>query len=163
MPSKERIPFDRFLQDVSPANLDFVLELHRMLEGLGYSHRIEQAKSGLVVSYETPKTKKVLLNYLFRKTGLLMRLYGDHVPAYVEVVQALPPAMVEAIGAHPDCKRLKNPADCNSRCPMGYAFEAHGKLFQKCRYHCFLFPVDESTKPSLTTMVEKETAARAAA
>ncbi len=163
MPTKEVITFDQFLQDVSPENLPFVLDIHREMEAHGYATKIEQAKSGFVLSYQTPATKKALLNYVFRKSGMQLRLYADGLASYLDALRALPPAMVATMEKQPACRRLLNPADCNQRCPMGYAFSIGEKSFQKCRYSCFLFPVTPDTQPSLKALVEKEVAARATA
>ncbi len=163
MPAKETYTFDQFLQDVHPEHIPFVMENHETLLGQGYGLKVDLAKSGYVVSYKDPKSKRVLLNYVFRKTGMLFRLYGDHFPTYLDVIQSLPQAMVKQIGKQPDCKRLLNPASCNSSCPMGYAFAIGDAQYKKCRYSCFLFPVNAENIPYFKTLLEKETAARAAA
>lgn len=163
MPDKETYTFEQFLPDVRPDHLPFVMETHESLTGRGYKTKVELAKSGYVVSYQHPKTKKVLLNYVFRKSGMLIRVYGDHLSQYLDFVQSLPASMIAEIGASPNCKRLLDPAACNSRCPMGYAFTVDGGLYQKCRYGCFMFPVKAETIPSLRELIDKEAAARDAA
>ena len=160
MPDKEKHTFDQFLTDVSPDNLPFVLEAHENLSQKGYRTKVALAKNGYVLSYLHPKTKKTLLNYVFRKSGMLLRLYGDHYESYLDLVGSLPGPILTQIGKHPDCKRLLDPLACSSRCPMGYAFMAGDTLYRKCRYGCFLLPVNGETAPHLRALIERETRAR---
>jgi len=151
---------DQFLTDVHPDNLPFVMEVHENLTQRGYQTKVVLAKSGYVLSYLHPKTKKTLLNYVFRKGGMLLRLYGDHFQGYLDTVQNLPEPLLTQIGKHPNCKRLLDPTACSSRCPMGYAFAVGDTMYRKCRYGCFLLPVNEETVPQLRTLVKKEAQAR---
>lgn len=163
MTAKETYTFDQFLAEVNPEHLPFVMGIHEALLRKGYSTKVELAKNGFVVSYLQPKTKKTLLNYVFRKGGMQARVYGDHFAQYLPVVQTLPPTMVKQIAKQPDCKRLLNPTSCNSRCTMGFAFTIDETLYQKCRYGCFLFPVTSESIPYLQSLIESEAAAREAA
>ena len=160
MPVKAKYTMDQFLMDVLPDNLPFVMEVHENLTQRGYQTKVELAKSGYVLSYLHPKTKKTLLNYVFRKNGMLLRLYGDHLKSYLDIVQNLHEPLLAQIGKHPDCKRLLDPTACSSRCPMGYAFAVGDTMYRKCRYGCFLLPVNGETVPHLRTLVEKEAQAR---
>ncbi len=163
MANKATYAFDDFLPQVAPDHLPFVLDLDSALRAWGYKTKVELAKSGYVVSYLHPKTKKTLLNYVFRKTGMLMRIYGDHVGGYLDFLQTLPESMAKEVAGEPNCKRLLNPAACNSRCPMGYVFSIRGEEYQKCRYNAFVFDVTNETMPFLKPFVEKEALARDAA
>ncbi|MCL1854860.1 MAG: hypothetical protein FWF86_03925 [Clostridia bacterium] len=160
MPTQEKHTFDQFLTRVSPDDLPFVLELHKSLDERGYRTKVVLAKNGYVLSYLHPKTKKTLLNYVFRKSGMLMRLYGDHFHNYLDLVRNLPEPVLAQIGAHTDCKRLLDPGACSSRCSMGYAFTVGDTLYRKCRYNCFLLPVNGGTAPHLRALAEQEARAR---
>ena len=114
--------FENFLADVSPEAREFAEDIHGALLGEDYKCRVESKANGFLVSYAHPKTKRSILNFLFRKKRLHVRLYADHLGAYADLLDRLPEAMEQAIAKAPVCKRLIDPADCNSRCPMGYDF-----------------------------------------
>ncbi len=158
--AKETYTFDQFVATVSPEDLPFVMDLHNALEAQGYKTKIESAKSGYVVSYIHPKTKKTLFNYVFRKSGMLVRIYADNLAQYAAFLDTMPDSLAAAIGKAPHCKRLLNPADCNARCPMGYVFSLRGTAHQKCRYGAFLLPVTAESAAFLQALIEKEAAAR---
>lgn len=159
--SKETIPFEDFIAIVAPDTVPFVLELDRLMREAGCTVGIESAKSGYVVSYKHPGTGKVLANFVFRKKGLLIRIYADHIMKYMDLLETLPPAMKAKVAKAPLCRRLVNPELCNPHCPKGYEFLLEGEGHQKCRYNCFLFFLEEEANPSIRAMVEKELACRA--
>lgn len=158
--AKEDIRFEDFLMTVEPGNLDFVIGLHGFLLQSGCEVKIQSAKSGYVVSYYL--AKRAVLNYVFRKKGLTVRIYGDHIGHYNDLLETLPDGMVKTIEKAPICKRLADPAKCNSRCPMGYIFTLRGSGYQKCRYNGFLFLVDESSGPYIKKFLENEIKERTA-
>ena len=148
--------FDNFLADVSPEYRGFAENIHGALLGEGYKCRVESKANGFLVSYSHPKTKRSILNFLFRKRGLYIRLYADNLVAYAGLLDRLPESMEKAIAKAPVCKRLIDPADCNSRCPMGYDFTIRGVRYQKCRYNCFLLEVAPESAPVLAELIEEE-------
>ena len=79
----ETCTYDDFLVTVEKDNQELVRELHEELTKLGCRAEIRQAKSGFVVSYL--KNKKTILNYVFRKKGLMARIYPNHMADYMEV------------------------------------------------------------------------------
>lgn len=153
---KEEIRFEDFLENVSPDNIDFVNTVHDYLLQAGCTTKIEAAKSGHVLSYLLPKTKKVLLNYVFRKNGLVVRIYGDGIDNYADILKMLPEGMGKAIEKAPSCKRLLDPNKCNSRCPMGYIFELNGTEHKKCRYSSFMFVVNGEHHEAIRRFIESE-------
>lgn len=159
--SKEEIKFEDFLANVSPVNVDFVNQTHAFILQSGCTYKIESAKNGFVVSYVHAKTKKVIANYVFRKSGLIIRIYGDHIGSYSDVLTALPEGMAKAIEKAPVCKRLIDPTKCNSRCPMGYVFELNGTVHQKCRYNSFMFGVIDENYDTIHAFIERELNERA--
>jgi len=151
---KTDIRFEDFLMEAEPSNLDFILELHDYLLQNGCDVKIQAAKSGYVVSYS--HSKKVIANYVFRKKGLIIRIYGDHVGEYSEFLGSLPDEMAESIEKAPVCRRLVDPLKCNSRCPMGYAFTLRGTPYQKRRYGSFMFLVDDNSSSYIKAFLENE-------
>ena len=154
--------FENFLADVSPEYREFAEGINAALLGEGYKYRIESKANGFLVSYSHPKTKRSILNFLFRKKGLYVRLYADHLAAYAGLLDRLPESMEKAIVKAPVCKRLINPEDCNPRCPMGYDFMIRGSRYQKCRYNCFLLEVTPESLPVLEEFIEEERKGRLA-
>lgn len=156
MAVKNEIPFDDFLNEVDPRYQEFVRELHEHLLGSGCKMKIELKSSGHLVSYTHTPSKKVILNFVFRKKGLITRIYGDNVSRYLTLMESLPSGMIQSIAKSPVCKRLLNPDDCNPRCSMGYDFEIHGERYQKCRYNCFMLDVNEENNSWIRSMIEHE-------
>jgi hypothetical protein len=162
MKAKEVIPYEDFLANVPPYNLDFINSVNDFMLQNGCAYKIEAAKNGHVLSYLTPKTKKVLLNYVFRKNGMVARIYGDGINKYAEVLVSLPENMAAAIEKSPVCKRLIDPAACNSRCSMGYAFTLKGGEHKKCRYNSFMFEIKEENYTAIRLFIENELRERTA-
>jgi len=96
-----------------------------------------------------------VMNFVFRKTGLVVRIYCDYVGDYVDSVESLPEPMIKAIEKAPTCKRFNNPPHCNPKC-IGYIFKLNGIEHKKCRYNCFLLPVNEENIPIIKSLTENE-------
>lgn len=129
-------------------------DLHNQLTELGCKIDIKPAKSGFVVSYSL--NKKTISNYVFRKKGLMVRIYASHIIQYLEILDTLPDSMVHTIQEAPVCKRLVDPAACNQRCPMGYDFILRGERLQKCRNNAFLFLLSEESRPYIKALLLNE-------
>ena len=99
------------------------------------------------------------MSHVFRKKGLMMRIYADNILSYSDVLTKCPDIMKKDIKKAGVCKRLINPDDCNSRCPLGYDFILDGERQQKCRYG-FMFYLTDETKPYLQEIVKLEIEAR---
>lgn len=155
------IQFEDFLLTVDPAYMGFVNQIHDFLLLNGCTIKIALAKNGYLVSYTYAKMKRVIMNFVFRKKGLVIRIYGDHVNKYMDFLETLPEAMIKSIEKSPVCKRLVDPVTCNSRCSMGYDFKIHGAHYQRCKYNCFMFEVNEENNPFLKTFLENELKERA--
>lgn len=150
----ENYTFQDFLASVDGETQGFVSELHDELTALGCKIDVKLAKSGYVVSYSL--NKKTIANYVFRKKGLMARIYANHIAQYMDVLETLPEAMVEAIRKAPVCKRLVDPAACNPRCSMGYDFILKGERLQKCRNNAFLFLLSDETRPYAKALLLNE-------
>ena len=159
---KTEYQFEDFLANVSDECKDFVKQVHEMLSQDNYTVKIEQKASGFFVSYLQPKNKRSILNFLFRKKGLLIGIYGDNCNKYAELLDKLPENMVKQIDKGGVCKRLIDPTTCNSRCVMGYDFYVSDKHYQKCRNSCFYFGVDLEGIPLLIDIIKSESEERLA-
>lgn len=135
----ENITFEKMLASVSTENQAFIKEIHEELMKVGCRIDIKLAKSGYVVAYLY--NKKTIANYVFRKKGMLVRIYGAHVKEYENVLEDLPEEMIQDIQRAQDCKRMIDPASCNQKCPMGYDFYIKNEHYQKCRNSAFFFLV----------------------
>jgi len=151
MPDKD-LTFTDFLNDVDPQYKEFVENLHAQLLQNGCKLKLQLAKNGYVVSYS--HDKRVLLNFVFRKNGLVVRIYGDRIGEYSDFLDSLPETMLKSIDKAPVCKL------CNPKCLKGYDFAIKGNNYLKCRYNCFMFGVDDESIPFIKGFLEKELACR---
>ena len=85
--------FMLFLNDIPIESQRFVLELDKYLTSKGSKRTIKAAKSGFVTSYSSPVTGKALLNYVFRKTGVKMRIYEQSIGTYADILSDFPENM----------------------------------------------------------------------
>ncbi len=121
----EKYTFADFLASVDGENQQFVSDLHDELTELGCKAAIKLASNGFVVSYSL--NKKTIANYVFRKKGLIVRIYAGHIAQYEDVLDTLPDEMARAVLDAPVCKRMVDPTACNSKCAMGYDFIFKGR------------------------------------
>jgi len=160
--AKEKFTYPQFLETVAPPDLEAAQALHALAEGHSCGLKIEAAKLGFVLSYLDPGTKKTVINLVFRKNGLHMRLYADHAGGYVDLVAALPEAALKQLDKAPNCKRLMDIAPCSPYCVMGVDFELNGKRYQKCRFNAFLLPLSGENFSPLMAMAQRELELRGA-
>ncbi|MDL2324962.1 hypothetical protein LJC61_07430 [Ruminococcaceae bacterium OttesenSCG-928-A16] len=154
--SKDNFVFDDFLLDVTPETLPFVSGLHEYLLANGCGVKIQSAKSGYVVSYLHTKSKKVVANYVSRKKGLVMRIYGNNAAKYTAFIETLPATMKAEIEKAPVCKRLLDPTKCSSKCTMGNIFTLDGIEHKKCRYNSFMFLLTPESMPFIKSFLLQE-------
>ena len=67
--SKNIIPFNAFLESAGTEQISFIENLHKYLYENECSVEIKEAKNGYVVSYKHKPSKRVFVNYVFRKKG----------------------------------------------------------------------------------------------
>ncbi|MBS7008679.1 hypothetical protein [Anaerostipes sp.] len=154
----QKAEFKDFLAAAAEENQEFVKELHDKLMELGCKIDIKSARSGYVVSYSLDK--KTVLNYVFRKKGMLARIYGVHVNQYTEVFDTFPDEMIQAVLAAPPCKRMIDPDACNPKCSMGYDFWLKSEHCQKCRSSAFMFLVCPENQSHIQSLILREVKAR---
>ena len=156
--AKAQVPFEDFLMMVDPQYQPFVTSLSDYMVENGCSIKIEPSKSGYVVSYYHERLKRTMLNFVFRKKGLVARIYAGNIMQYMELLDTLPGSLKKSITKAPVCKRKIDPTACNSRCPMGYEFILDGEPQQKCRYNCFMFFLSDEANPAIQSIIEHEMA-----
>ena len=153
---KVKYQFEDFLSEVGADDREFVCKIHESLLHDDYRIKIECKASGLFVSYSHTKSKRSIVNFLFRKNGLFVRVYADHLGKYADFLNILPERMEKEIRKAPVCKRLINPEDCNPKCITGYDFSIRDSRYQRCRYMCFQFAIHREAIPVLSKFIENE-------
>ena len=118
---------------------------------------IKEAKSGPVLSYT--KDKKALLNYVYRKSGIKVRLYAAGIAAYEDCLGVLPDSMKAKLKKATDCKKLKG-LTCTPTCPGGYTYTLDGELLKKCRSMAFLMTLNQKTAGYIQTLILREAGER---
>ena len=152
--AQDKISYEQFLEATLAENKAFVQDLHTYLLDNGCKVTFEEKKSGFLASYKFGKPQKALLNFIFRKKGMLTRIYGEQIAGYPDFLNTLPTEMVKSIGDAGICKRLVHNT-CSPKC-LGYDFMIGDEHYQKCRYNCFEFLMTEVSKPFIKSFVEHE-------
>lgn len=146
-----------FLNDI-PANLQgFVIDLNDFLLEKECKRKFKTAKNGFVTSYLKPKTDKTLLNYVFRKTGVKMRIYAAGIGGYDSILNDFPEKMKKEIIKACDCKKLIG-GICSPTCPAGYTFTMDSAEYKKCRYMAFFHNLDEESSEYILKLLQSELA-----
>lgn len=147
--------FMLFLNDIPSESQGFVLELDKFLTEKGSKRTIKNAKSGFVTSYNSPKSGKTLLNYVFRKTGVKMRIYAQNVGEYDDILSDFPDNMKKDIIKGGDCKKL-NGLNCSPTCGGGYEFTMDGVEYKKCKNMAFFHSLEEGKFDAIRRLIEAE-------
>ena len=153
--AEKDLSFNDFINDVDPKYREFPRQTHEYMLQNDCKLKLKLAKNGYVVSYQHGNKKRVIMNFVFRKSGLFARVYCDHVGHFTRVLESLPEKMTKAIEKAPVCKRFDDPSQCNPKC-NGYIFTIGDTQYHKCRYSCFLFAVDDESIPFITSLLENE-------
>lgn len=152
--ANQKFSFEDFITTVEDEQSEFVTKLHQMLTQGGCKIEVKESKSGYLVSYIL--NKKTIANYVFRKKGLIVRIYANHITEYMEILDGFSDEMIKSIEDAPICKRLVNPESCNSKCAMGYDFILKGERYQKCRSNAFMFMFCEENNPFIEDFLKRE-------
>ena len=155
---KEKVTFEQFMESVDDVNKPVVQELHNYMMDNGCKVAFEEKKNGVLASYKYGKPPRAVMNFLFRKQGMLTRIYGERIGGYPDFLNTLPAEMVNSIENSGPCGRLVNNT-CSTKC-TGYDFTIGDAHFQKCRYGCFEFLMTEESRPFIKTFIEHELAER---
>ena len=156
----EKISVEQLLATVDVIYQPFVRDLHSYLMESGCKASFELKKSGPLASYKLGKPIRAVVNFGFRKEGMFVRIYAEHLNKYEAFLNTLPEQMAKGIAESSTCRRLAH-GTCSPKC-AGYEFELHGEHFQKCRYSCFELFLSEEGNPFIKTFVENEINARTA-
>jgi hypothetical protein len=156
----EKLNFEQLLEAVDVNYQAFIQDLHNYLMDNGCKVTVEEKKSGFFASYKHGKPKKSIVNLLFRKKALFVRIYGENAGKYLDFLNTLPEEMVRSIENASVCKRLVHNT-CSPTC-SGYDVTIGSERFQKCRYGGFEFLVTNESNPYIKSFVENETKERVA-
>jgi len=159
--AQEKLDIEQFLGALDGEHPAFIRELHDYLTENGCKVRVEEKKSGFFASYRHVKSKKSIVNFLSRKKGPRVRIYGENAGKYPDLIKALPEEMIRSMREATVCKRLIDPEACSPKCSLGYDFTIGSERFQKCRYGGFEFQVSKENNPYIKSFVENETKERA--
>ncbi|MCG8484562.1 MAG: hypothetical protein MJA31_14720 [Clostridia bacterium] len=153
---KEKYTFDDFMINVGGSNFNFYNEINKMLTENGFIQKVELKKTGYSLSYVQKSTKKTLLNFVNRKKGTFIRIYGNHTDKYMEKFTTLPISMIKEINKAQDCKRMIDADACNSKCKMGVNLLIDGEIYGKCRYSALFFLIETEKYEAIKGLVESE-------
>lgn len=159
--AKEKVAFSEFISTVTSEHRAFVERLHDRLVGLGCDVIIKEAKSGYAASYQWEK--KTVMNWVFRKAGILARIYGDNAGQYEDILANLPAEMQSKMTVSRDCKRLLDPTACSDTCVKGFIYELNGTTLKKCRNDGMFFLLTGETAKHIVALVCAEVAVRKSA
>ena len=148
--------FNMFMETVDERFRSFVNQINEYLIENGCKCDIKLQKSGYVVSYVLNRSKRTLATFVFRKTGMKLRIYPEHIQEYQSFLDTLPEKVKKEIKKASVCKRLINSNDCNPKCVMGYTFTLDGEQYHKCRYIAFQPTLREENNPYIKCFLEKE-------
>ncbi len=146
--------FADFLETVDNRYRSFVIEINNYLTQGNCKCEVKSAKSGFTVSYIL--NRRTLATFVFRKPGIKLRIYPEHIHQYADFLNTLPDKMKKEIQKASVCKRLVDPDDCNPRCVMGYDFFIDDEHYQKCRYMAFMPTLSDENNPYIKVFLEKE-------
>ena len=147
--------FIHFLQNIPAEHQSFVLELDEYLTAKGSKRTIKTAKSGFVTSYSSPTSGRALLNYVFRKSGVKMRIYAEHIGEHPEVLNCLPDKMKSDIKKAGDCKKLTG-FTCTPTCTAGYSFVMDGEEYRKCKNMAFFHSLNAGNMEHILKLIKAE-------
>ena len=149
--AKEKVSFREFLSTVAPEHQAFVEELNKNLIEQGCELVIKEAKSGYAASYQLEK--KTVMNWVFRKSGVFARIYGDHAGKYEDTIASLPADMQKKMTTSRDCKRLIDHDACSDTCVKGFIYTLNGITHKKCRNDGMFFLLTNKTTEHIAGLV----------
>lgn len=156
--TKNMNSFNEFLSTVAPEHQSFVENLNEKLIDQGCDLIIKKAKSGYTVTYQL--NKKSIMNWVFRKTGMLARIYGDYACKDGDILTSLPADMQEKMTNSRDCIRLIDPDACSPVCVQGFIYPLNGETHKKCRNNGMFFPLTNESAEHIDRLVCKEVTVR---
>ena len=154
------ITYDDFLRTVEENNRAFVDDMHSLFMDYGCTLEIKEAKQGYVATYTYKKNKKkvALMNYVFRRSGMMVRIYARHIGGYQSLLDSLPEDMKKSVIKAGDCKRLTGISECSPTCTAGYDFMMDGANYKKCKNSSFFWKVEPESMEYIRNMLKNELA-----
>ena len=159
--AKEKASFKEFLSTVAPEHQAFVEKLNDKLIEQGCDLVIKEVKSGYAASYQLQK--KTVMNWVFRKSGVLARVYGDNASKYEDTIASLPADMQKKMATSRDCKRFIDPNACSDTCVKGFVYALNGDTHKKCRNDGMFFQLTNETAEHIAGLVCAEVIVRKSA
>lgn len=159
--AKEKVTFKEFLSAVAPEHHVFIEKLHNSLMEQGCGFVIKEVKSGYAATYQIEK--RTVMNWVFRKSGIWARIYGDHAGRYEDIIAALPAAMQKKMNASRDCKRWMDPTACSDTCVKGFVYKLNGEIQKKCRNDGMFFLLTNETAEPIAALISAEVSVRRSA
>ena len=159
--AKGKGSFKEFLSAIAPEHQVFVEKLNTELIEQGCDLVIKEAKSGYPASYKLEK--KTVMNWVFRKTGVFARIYGDNAGKYEDIIASLPADMQKKMTTSRDCKRLIDPNACSDTCVKGFVYALNGDTYRKCRNDGMFFLLTNETAEHIAGLVCAEVIVRKSA
>lgn len=147
--------FALFLNEIPEDFREFVSALDKYLTSNGSKRTIKTAKSGYVTSYSHPKSGRALLNYVFRKSGVKMRIYAENIGSHYELLSDFPDEMKSDIIKAGDCKKL-NGMNCTPTCTAGYSFVMDGTKYKKCKNAAFFHSLAPNNAEYIMRLIKAE-------
>jgi len=149
--------FEDFLNSVNDDYKDFIMTVNKIVLQENYSNiKIGTSKTNLFsVSYSRPKTRLGIVNFMLRKRGFKMVISGRNCAKYPDMLLSLPDEMKNQIIKVQDCKNIIDPGTCMDKC-IGYEFHIGEDHYQKCRFGCFQFDINNESIPFLLKLLEAE-------
>lgn len=155
---KEKASFNEFLSAVELEHQAFIEKLNNKLIEQGCKLVIKEAKSGYAASYQLDK--KTVMNWVFRKSGVWARIYGDNANKYENTIASLPADMQKKMTTSRDCKRLIDHTACSNTCVKGFVYCLNGDIHKKCRNDGMLFLLTKETAEHIAALVCAEVIVR---
>jgi len=156
--AKVKASFKEFLSAVAPEYQAFVEKLNDKLIEQGCDLVIKEAKSGYAASYQLEK--KTVMNWVFRKSGVMARIYGDNAGKYEDIIASLPAGMQQNMTTSRACKRLLDPDACSPTCVKGFVYELNGDTYRTCRNEGMIFLLTNETAEYIAGLVCAEVTVR---
>ena len=100
-----------------------------------------------------------MIAYVYRKSGIKVRLYAEGIAAYEDCLAVLPDSMKAELKKATDCKKLTG-LSCTPACPGGYTYTLDGELLKKCRSMAFLMTLNQKTAEYIQTLILREASER---
>ena len=92
---------------------------------------------------------------MLRKKGLQVIVSVRNCDKLSDTFLTFPPKMIEQLDKTNACINIETPSKCMAKC-RGYDFYIGETHYQKCKFGCFQFDVDEESIPFLLELLKRE-------